>query len=132
MVKLFYLGLYGLPLIGLTSVLFKLLKKQIACLKNIEDKTANNRITIIKILFIVLGIIYTSFCYAGLALYFFPQSWFQPPKWLILTFIISIVPYFACLFGFLFLGQMGHGGVSPSRVIKAAYDDISKEDQEGK
>ena len=77
-----------------------------------------------KITIIVLGIIYSIIILSGIALMLFEPSWFQPPVWLIIFSVIIFVPYFACVFGFIGLGNIGRSGFSPWRDFKVLLNDI--------
>lgn len=72
----------------------------------------------IKILFIVSGIIYCLIIFSGIILMFFEPSWFHPPVWLKIFSIVIFVPYFACVLGFIGLGNIGRSGFSPWKDFK--------------
>ncbi len=120
---LYILALYGFPLLGIAYVLIKQLKIQLDLLK----RKASVKYLRIKIALLFVGIIYSIFCFSGLALTLYRPSWFSPPNWLVYTFIIIIVPYFGCVLGFIGLGYIGHSGMSPSSVVGSSVEDIKKE-----
>jgi|GEM_PF-2993308 len=122
--KLFPLALYGLPLIGIAYVLSKLLVKHVGYLKTPEATTFLNSKMTFKIVFLSFGILYALFCFIGIAFFLFKPPWFRPPAWLIISFIVMIVPYLGCVFGFIGLGRMGHSGSSPGKTVISAYSDI--------
>ena len=122
--RLFPLALYGLPLLGIAYVLLKLLIKHVRYLRTPEHSNINRSIQIFKIVFLLFGILYAIFSFLGIAFFLFRPAWFDPPAWLIISFVVLIVPYLGCVFGLIGLGQMGHSGVSPGKTVLSAYSDI--------
>lgn len=115
--------LYGLPLIGITYMLIKLLLKHLVYFK--EKKTDKH--LRLKIGFLFIGIFYSLLLFIGLVLTVYRPIWFKPPNWLIIAFIVAFVPYLGCVLGFWGLGYMGHSGKSPSKVISGAIKEIKNE-----
>ncbi len=72
----------------------------------------------IKIVFTIFGIIYCLLIFSGIILMFFEPSWFHPPVWLKIFSIVVFVPYFACVFGLLGLGNIGHSDFSQWKDFK--------------
>lgn len=71
-----------------------------------------------KIALIAFGIIYCLITFSGMVLMLFEPSWFNPPVWLKILSIVVFVPYFACVFGLIGLGNIGRSGFSPWKDFK--------------
>ena len=120
LIFLIYIILYGLPLIGIICILTKNLRVQIWFLRNKSAEEPGRERTGLKIFLLSLGIVYGGFCFIGLTLFAYKPSWFHPPKWLVISFIVLFVPYLAFVLGLVGLVYMGHGGASPSKMVQKA------------
>lgn len=118
---------YLLPLIGIVCFLLRNLSRQFGFLKTLPKSDEKRKNIILKIIFVIFGILYAFFCLIGILLLIFKPSWFDPPRWLIISFIVFFVPYLSCVIGFLGIGYAGHGGASPSKIVMEVYEDVRKD-----
>ena len=118
---------YGVPIMGATMALVKILMNQISILSKSSISNKSGSTSYSKISFTLIGILYSLFLFVSIFLAYFHLLWFQPPFWLKVTFIVLVVPYLGCVFGLVYgLGYTGHGGVSPAKTFEKVYNDIRK------
>ena len=104
-------------------MLMKLLFKHLVYLK---DRKTDKHLRL-KIGFLFICILYSLILFIGLVLTIYRPTWFKPPNWLIIAFIVAFVPYLGCVLGAMGLGYMGHSGKSPSKVVSGTIKEIKNE-----
>ena len=122
----FILLAYFLPLL---VILYFLLKTLIFLFSNANVFSNDNAKTSFpflktKIASTMVGMLYCLFIFFGLIFMFLEPPWFHPPVWLTIVSIVLFVPYFACVLGFIGLGNIGRSGFSPWKDFKSVINEI--------
>ena len=102
----------------LTKILYHLLRNEKSLNDNAETKPQFLKT---KIVLVVLGLIYCLIILSGIIFFIVQPSWFHPPAWLRIISIIIFVPYLACVFGFLGLGNIARSGFTPWKDFKLLF-----------
>ena len=119
---------YLLPILIVVYLLIKILfsvisKRQISQTSQIDAEIPYFKT---KVILTIVGILYCVLIMFGILITALKPEWLPIPVWVKMVFIIIVVPYLACIFGIVGLGNIGRSGFSPWKDFKLVMGELRK------
>ncbi len=119
---------YLVPILIIAYLLIKILFSLIYQQKWSQTSKIEGNISFYKtkVSLTIIGIFYCLVIMCGILITALKPEWLQIPVWAKMAFIIFAVPYFACIYGIVGLGNIGRSGFSPWKDFKLVIGELKK------